>query len=50
MSKKQIVLEEATRISFNRVRAAIIRDDPKIIRLTDDLAIKLLCNKYLKVI
>ncbi len=47
MVKKQIVLEENTRISFNKARAGIIKENPKIIRLTDDLAVKMLCNKYL---
>ena len=48
MSKKQIVLEEDTRISFNKARAEMIKNNPKIIRLTDDLTVKLLCNKYLE--
>ena len=47
MVKKQIVLEEDTRISFNKARARLLKTNPKIVRLTDDLAVKMLCNKYL---
>lgn len=48
MARKQVVLEEDTRVFFNRSRAEIIKANPKIVRLTDDLAIKILCNKYLE--
>ncbi len=47
MVKKQIVLEEDTRISFNQVKAKIIKDNPKIIKLTDNIIVKMLCKKYL---
>ncbi len=47
MSKKNIVLEEDTRITYNKARAKILEEDPEIIRLTDDLAVKILSNKLL---
>ena len=47
MAKKQLVLEEDTRVTFNKARAKIMKAKPEIIRLTDDLAVKILCNKYL---
>ena len=48
MSKKQIVLEEDTRILFNSSMAEIMKSNPKIKRLTDDLTVKILCKKYLE--
>ena len=48
MSKKGIILEEDTRISFNKVRAELLKQNPEIIRLTDDLDVKMVCDKSLQ--
>lgn len=47
MARKHIVIEEVTRILFNKVRAKIIKADPKRKRLTDNLTVNLLCKKYM---
>ncbi len=44
MAKKQLVLEEDTRVTFNKAMAKIMKDKPEIIRLTDDFAVKIFGN------
>ena len=47
MAKKNIILEENTRILYNRARSRLLKEMPKIKRLTDDLAINIIIKKYL---
>lgn len=49
MVLKNIILKEETRILYNVVCADILAKNPKIKRLTDDLAIRLILKKYLEV-
>lgn len=46
---KHIVLSEESRILFNKVRAKILHKNPKVNRLTDDLALQYSFKKYLEV-
>lgn len=49
MAKKNIILNEDTRILYNEARSKILKKEPYIKRLTDDIAFKIVLKKYLGV-
>jgi len=47
MAKKNIILEEPTRLLFNKARSRLLKEEPQIQRLTDDIAIRKILTKFL---
>lgn len=49
MSRKMIVLNEETRVLFNKAKANIIKANPTKSKFNDDVIIRIVLKKYLGV-